>query len=109
MDLLRGILRWIILAILLIVLVVLLVKLASRNSNTTKETKTKESTVNIVQKEKQEEETIEDTNMEPIQENLTVDSPDTASSGIFEVVVGSFILGVGANYIYKRRNIKENS
>jgi len=116
MEFLKLLLKWIVLAIIFVLIIVLLVKLANRNEKTSKNSK--EPKVNIVQKENNnndiKEETIdEDDSLEPIEEDMddayTVDSPDTASNGIAETLLGIVILSYGASYIYKRRTVKGNS
>ena len=107
MDLIRGLIKWIILAIIFIVLIVLVIRLANRQEV---KNKVKEPTVNIVETTKDDvEDVVNDINEVPLQDDLTVDSPDTASTGIKETIIGFAILGFGAHYIYKRRNVKGNS
>lgn len=114
MEFLKLLLKWIVIAIIFVLIIVLLVKLAYRNENKAKNTK--EPKVNIVQKEKTTTEedttTYDDDGLEPIEDTTdvyTVDSPDTASSGIAETLLGIVILSCGASYIYKRRTVKGNS
>ena len=108
MELLRGLLKWIVLAIIIIVIIVLIVRFANRTES--QNNTPTEPTVNIVERGNQSNDDA-DTNdsLEPLQENLTVDSPDTASNGIKETILGLIILGFGIHYVYKRRNVKENS
>ena len=107
MELIKGLIKWIILAIIFIVLIVLVIKLANRSEV---KNKVKEPTVNIVNSAKEEiKEDVNDINEVALQNDLTVDSPDTASSSIKETIIGLTILGFGIHYIYKRRNLKGNS
>lgn len=107
MELLKGLLKWIIVAIIFIAIIALIVKFAS------KETKTKkhEPSVNIVENGNQESQdsSVQDPSLEPIQQSQSVDSPDTASSGAIEMLVGLTIIGAGLTYVYKNRNVKVNS
>lgn len=105
MDFLRSILKWIILGILFIVIIVLIVKLSSRTEEKTTQVEPPTTIVDQTQKEPVEE-TMDDN---PQNENLTVDSPDTASTAFPHIVLGLVILTIGGRYIYKNRNVKENS
>ena len=115
MEFLKLLLKWIVIAIIFVLIIVLLVKLAHRNENSS--TKAKEPKVNIVQKENnkvKEEQLDEEDSLEPIEDDYTetsytVDSPDTASNGLVETLLGVVILSFGASYIYKRRTVKGNS
>lgn len=107
MDFLRGILKWIVLAIIFIILIVLIVRFANR-TETKKEPK--EPVVNIVENNNKEEETLENVDSyQNIPEDLVVDSPDTASTALPEVLLGLTIISFGGYYIYKNRTVKENS
>ena len=110
MELLKGLLKWIILAILIILVVVLVIKYANKNETTNNNQK-KEPTVNVVDRTRAEDAETEpdEDGLEPIQENLTVDSPDTASTGIKETIIGIMIIGFGFGYIKNHSTQKENS
>ena len=122
MELLKSILRWFLLILFIVIIIYLTVRLTNRKDTT--KTKTKEPTVNIVEKnnktdvdtEKEEdknkdkdESLIEINTTESTQDALTVDSPDTASSGIKEIILGIAILGFASSYIYKHQSEQENS
>ncbi len=109
MYILKTILKWVIVALIFILIIALIVKFANKTEKAAK--KVKEPVVNIVENQKEKETTIDDPGVaaDSAQENLLYDSPDTASSNTIHIIIGSIILCVGANYIYKRRNIKENS
>ncbi len=112
MELLRGLLKWIILAIIFIVIIILVVNYSNKTGKL--KNQIKENNITLIDSKNKDREDTSD-GLEPIQSepventNQTVYSPDTASSGVVEIIIGSFILGIGAHYIYKRRNIKENS
>ena len=108
MDFLRGIIKWIILALLFIVFIVLVIKFGNRTK--TNNNQPKQPPVNVVEKEKEpinETPELPEENMEP--ENLTVDSPDTASTGLPHMIIGFIIIGCAGRYIYKHREVKGNS
>lgn len=110
MELLKGLLKWIILAILIILVVVLVIKYA--NNNTTSNNQTKEPTVNIVNQKKQDDQVTEEPDEDglvPIEENQTVNSPDTASTGVKEMLIGITIISIGLVYIQKQSTIKGNA
>ncbi len=109
MYLLKTILKWLIVALIFIAIIALIVKFA--NTTESKAKKVKEPVVNIVENQKEKETTVDDPGVsnDSTQEALLYDSPDTASSNTIHIIIGSIILCIGANYIYKRRNIKVNS
>ena len=126
MEFLKNLLKWILLILFIIIIIVLTIKFANRKDNT--KTKSKEPTVNIVEKKKKknvetvesveaekkdeedkDEALIEINKQESTQETLIVDSPDTASSGAKEIVFGIMFLGFAISYIYTYKNMKENS
>ena len=110
MEILKSLLKWIILAIIFIILIVLIVKFANRTDN---KKVTKEPTINIVEKNKdehpEEDRVLLDDANETANENLVVDSPDTASSALPAILLGLGIISVGGFYIYKNREVEENA
>ncbi len=117
MEFIVKLIKWIILIIILVVIILLIVNYSSKTNKL--KNQVKENNITLIDQNKNKEKEDSNDGLEPIQDestqtttqntDQTVYSPDTASSGIIEVVIGSFILGIGAHYIYKRRNIKENS
>lgn len=110
MEILKSLLKWIILAIIFILLITLIVKLANK---TDKKKVTKAPEVNVVEKSKDEQPEedkvlLDDANV-TAPEQLVVDSPDTASSALPAVLLGLGIISVGGFYIYWNREEKENS
>lgn len=108
MEFLRGIIKWIILAILFVIFIVLIINVANKTS---KKPVTKDPSVNVVEKSP----TPTEPELQPIDDqsagsdSMTVDSPDTASTGLPHIIVGLVILSFGAGYIFKNRNVKGNS
>ena len=108
MDIVRTIIRWIILIVIFIAIVALIIHFAGKTEQTAK--KAKSDTINIIENGLKDED-----GLEPITEekqetnNEIVDVQDTASSAIIETVIGTIIIGVGLGYIYSRRNVKGNS
>ena len=111
MEILKSLLKWIILAIIFILLITLIVKLANKSE------KKKASTspeVNVVEKSKDEQPEeekvlLDDANETTGSDQLVVDSPDTASSALPAVLLGLGIISIGGFYIYWNREEKENS
>lgn len=107
MDFLKGILKWIIIAVILVILVVLIMNLVNKSDTSTKKpTNEYEPGIDIVDSN---QDNIEDENRESYSEDLIVDSPDTASDGSMQVLLGFMIMTAGVTYIYRRQKIKGNS
>ncbi len=116
MELLKGLLKWIILIILLVIVIILIIKMANKNTTNNKK---KDSTVNVVENnntnntEIEEETEINSEDDEdgliPVEDDLIVDSPNTASTGVRETLIGILITCGGLIYIRKNKTVEENS
>lgn len=109
MEILKSLLKWIILAIIFIILIVLIIKFANKADQ--KKTTTNEPTVNVVEKDINEQpvEDVADDAEASAQENLVVDVQDTASTGLPAILLGLGIITCSGFYIYKNREVEENA
>ncbi len=110
-DLIKGLIKWIIIAILFVILIVVIVGLVKK-TNTTKDvlepgvkviTNKKKDTV-IVDSDSYKNDDSTDNNSKSSNESLTVDSPDTASSiDYIFIIMGVTIISSGFYFIYKNK------
>ena len=101
-DLIKSILKWVIIVVLFVLLIVLLSRLATRKENKAN-TQPLESGVQSVDR------TLDDEEFEPIvddnatQSDLLVDTPDTGVTAGLTSVIGIIVLAGTTYFIYKKR------
>lgn len=111
-DLLRIILRWLILIFIIILVIALIIRFANKNNATNK---TLNSGVKTVQKVSDDTKKTVKENVEEVKNNTTdttkeekvevksdqvVESPDTATSDTLSIILGLLIIGGSTYYIY---------
>jgi cytoskeletal protein RodZ len=120
LELIRRLIKWIILVIIFIILIILIIGLVKK-SNTTKNTKVYKPVVqNTINNDEYYSTKNNNSNtntnnsnnnsneIEVTENNNQAELPDTASPrDLLLVVIGTAILGSGVFYIYKNRNITE--
>ena len=113
MEFLKGLIKWIVLAIVIIILILLIVKFSNKAEQKVENT---EPSIKVVEKDKDDQTLLDSSNDTTLdeslvapREDLVVDSPDTASSGIMEMLLGITIISFGGYYIYKHRNVTEEN
>ena len=108
MDLIKSIIKWIIIVFLIVFLIYLISRLgtSSEKKNTTKKnlkpvTTVKEKTDRAIDSLVPDSEYNNNNNGDNTQ---VVAVQDTASSGEIAFIIGSFIISIGTFYIYKHEN-----
>jgi hypothetical protein len=101
-DLIRGLIRWILVILLAILVIFLIIKVANRNK--VKTTKKEEPAPIVTIRDK--EDTVED-NTQLEQSTLVVDTADTGATDKASIIIGMLILGTTTYFIYKNRLEKE--
>ena len=102
-DLVKTILKWILVIILTIVVVLLVINIANRNSKK----KAKNQPVQAIEQIKLED-TEEDIQTSDDTENtLMVNLGDTASNRGMTFWIGLFLLGTTSYYVYKNKQVNE--
>ena len=107
MDLIKSIIKWIIIVLLIVFLIYLISRLGTsgdKNTNnkknlkpvTTVKEKTDRAIDSLIPDEEYENSNTTSTQVVAVQ--------DTASSGELALIIGSFIISVGSFYIYKHEN-----
>ena len=103
----RGLIRWILFAVLLVIAIILIVNFVKRAEQQQPTQTTINPPVNIV--DSQQEEDMPDESSLPSEEametDLSVDSPNTASSGLTQILIGMVIIAFGTRYIYKNSKL----
>ena len=110
MELIKGIIRWIIIAIIIILIIALIGHFASKNKTKPADTNNGIRTIkNNVENDFEDgldviDNTLDTAREEDRVELQTIDNaPDTASTNLTEVIFGLLILSSGTYYIYKAK------
>ena len=108
----RGLIKWILFAVLLVIAIILIVNFVKKTEK--QQPTTAKPQVDIIQQNEPEDDTLPDESSlpseEPMETDISVDSPNTASSGLPEILIGIVIIAFGTRYIYKNSKlVKENS
>ena len=109
-DLIKTIIKWVIVALLFILLISFLAKLSNRSSKNTNKPLTNTGVRTI---KKNNTDTTNNTNISNSNNTVNedtpkeVNTPDTASSATKEIIIGLIILGGTTYYIYRRREVTE--
>lgn len=107
-DLLRTIIKWVLVIVLTILVILLVIKIAKRNSNKA----TQKEPIRSIEKIKLDDEDDEDEDTKKAgsdnkESTLVVNLGDTASTRGITVWIGVIVLGTTTYYIYKSRQVNE--
>ena len=109
MDLIKSIIKWIIIVLLIVFLIYLISRLGTSGDKNTNNKKNLKPVTTVKEKtDRAIDSLIPDEEYENSNSNTTsiqvVAVQDTASSGELALIIGSFIISVGSFYIYKHEN-----
>ena len=105
-EIIRKMIKWILLILLFILFIILVIKLAGNGSKKVK-TEVKKNVEIIKEETKKDEDNLEPIETQPVEEKQPqeVNTPDTATNGTLEFIIGIIILSSTTYYIYRNRSI----
>ena len=112
-ELLKSIIRWVILAVIIILIIVLLYNISNRASKKAKVSNNYESGVKVIDKNKNKEKTKEQETTTSTDKELAileethdeVSTPNTASNSGLTVFLGVFTLAGTTYYLLRKSNV----